>query len=118
MTKQRQRQGRRVRDSNQSEERFGGKHWLGEGLDGQESLFLELDPFVFRADATICQMARSIYFELTPQRERLSALLLPDGEAIGYHLGFLSSMYQVYLAIPEFDELREAAAEEFSFFLS
>lgn len=90
-------------------------HWLQEGTAGQESLLLELDPFLFAADQTISTLSSSIAFNFEPDDyEKPFAVLVPPDGAIGWPLGYLSKHYNTYLALDDEDELACQAADRFN----
>jgi len=88
-------------------------HWLGEGIDGQQTLASELDPYVYRADQTICQKLRASYFERGAGAEKGKLLLCPPDDALGYHMGVLSESYDIFVQTRGWDEFSEEVAEHF-----
>ncbi|MFN8389103.1 MAG: hypothetical protein U0136_02290 [Bdellovibrionota bacterium] len=92
-------------------------HWLGEGIDGQESLFVELDPYLYRADRNLCQVIKFFFYELKDSgglsSDKPWALLCPAPDAVGWHVGVLAEFFQVSILAPERDELREQVAHRF-----
>lgn len=89
-------------------------HWLGEGVSGQGSLFAELDPYIYRADAEICQLAKSMRFERSSDREKMRILLCPPADAIGWQLAELTDYGLVWVQHQQPDDFQEEVAEVFN----
>ena len=93
-------------------------HWLGEGMDGQDSLFFELDPYLYSADRELAQAIRSFYFRLRDSKvfnngDKPKVLFCPPQDAVGFQLGLLSEFFSVSLLAEERDTIREEACAEF-----
>jgi hypothetical protein len=109
---------RREKSERRREKKDGEGHWLGEGLDGQESLLLELDPFLYRADRTLCQLIKAHFFDLReqgmlPADNKGFALYCPPEDAVGWHIGFLSEFFRLSLLAAERDALQEEVCARF-----
>ena len=90
------------------------KHWLGEGSDGQESLLLDLDPYLFAADAVLCRAASTVAHRYDGDEKRPLAMLIPPRGTVSWHIGYLAKKFDLCLWIFEQDEIIEEAAEYFN----
>ena len=106
-TRRKPHSGKRIRPSDV-------RHWLDEGVAGQESLRLELDPFLYAADAAVYRIASSVAHRNRDKNARPVALFVPACGGIGWQLGFLSQHYDVVLICDDADAITVAAAEHFN----
>lgn len=90
------------------------EHWLGLGVEGQQSLLSDIDPYLYVSDAAFCNLIKSIHFGKSRRKEKTRALLIPPGGRVSWHQAFLAEMYKVYVWAEELDEVQEQAAERFS----
>lgn len=88
-------------------------HWLGEGINGQQALAAELDPYIYRSDQTIFQKLKASYFERGAGEEKGKLLLCPPDDALGYQMGALAEIFDVFIQTRSWDEFSEEVAEHF-----
>lgn len=92
-------------------------HWLEEGELGQESLLLDLDPFLYAADATICRLAGAAAYDDPGDPERPFGLLVPPHDAIAWQQAVLSRRYRLAVWGDHEDPISEQAADQFKIHL-
>ncbi len=88
-------------------------HWLSEGADGQDSLLLELDPYLYCLDQTISTIAASIWHKYEGEATNPFGMLVQSEGSVGWHIGYLSQKYNLYVHCEELDPVIEQAAERF-----
>ena len=89
------------------------RHWLEEGVAGQESLLLELDAWLYALDQPLAAIASGVAHACVPRQERPFAVFIPLYDTIGWQLASLSKHYNVYLWSENGDELLTRAANVF-----
>lgn len=87
------------------------RHWLGEGVAGQESLLMELTPALYALDQTLASVAGSVAHRAGS--EKPFAIFVPPEGTVGWQLGYLSKKFRIYLWSEASDEFVEAAADHF-----
>jgi hypothetical protein len=88
-------------------------HWLGEGALGQESLFDDLNPFLFAVDRHLCQFVKKVCREYSGPRVRPNAVLIPPYPQVPWHIAHLSNYFNVVVWSDVGDFVSEAAIEQF-----
>ncbi len=90
------------------------RHWLGEGENGEDSLLLEFDPYLYVADAQLHRIIASAGHEASGGDARPFALYLPASDATGWHLATLSRYFRVSICASTEDPAQEIAADYFA----
>ncbi len=94
------------------------QHWLGHGIDGQDALLFDLDPYLYAADPIICRIAQQVAHS-APDRaksepnERPKAALLLGYDLNPWTVGFLSERFDVALVTEYVDPIVEETADQF-----
>ena len=90
-------------------------HWLNEGINGEESLLLELDPYLFACDQMLSTLSSSVAHraETEAKGELPFAVLVPPEGSVGWQLGYLSKKFNVYIWADEGDDFLREAADQF-----
>jgi len=99
---------RRGREHDESDKRS-----LELDVEEQQSLFLELDPYIYRADQVLLQTLKSFAFEQRFGSERGRIILLPPPDAVGYQVGVLSEMFDTALFASDPDGLHDEITRRF-----
>ncbi len=86
---------------------------LERDFEEQQSLFLELDPYIYRADQVLFQVLKSFSFERRTRSEKPRALLCPPNDAVGYQIGALSELFQATLFASDPDSLHDEVVRRF-----
>lgn len=86
--------------------------WQLQTLDSEESLFIELEPFLFTADAELCQLARTVAFAERTSGEPLSALLFPPREGVGWLQAYLAEHFDVTVCSATVEPLLEEVSQQ------
>lgn len=89
------------------------RHWLGEGLAGQESLLSEITPFLYAADATIFRHASQIAHHYHGPEERPLATVISPSGSIPWHVGQLSKHFDVCLLLEQYDPMIDGLTSSF-----
>lgn len=89
-------------------------HWLDEGEQGQESLLLDIDSFLYAADGTICRLAGAAAYDDPGDPERPFALLLPPHDTVPWQQGVLGRRYRLSVWGSPDDPVSCAAADQFN----
>ena len=92
-------------------------HWLEEGELGQDSLLLDVDPFLYAADATLCRIAGAAAYDDPGDPERPFALLIPPQDAIAWQQAVLGRRYRLAMWGDYEDPISEQAADQFKIHL-
>jgi len=95
------------------------EHWLGHGLDGQEALLFDLDPYLYALDAHICRVSQQIAFSTDarvskPSKERPKAAIILGDELNPWSIGFLSEKFDLVLVTDFIDPIVEETADHFN----
>ncbi len=90
------------------------RHWLGEGENGEDSLLLEFDPYLYVADPQLHRIIASAGHEAAGGDARPFALYLPPHEATGWHIAALSRYFRVSICASTEDPAQEVAADYFA----
>lgn len=90
------------------------EQWRADPLDGPDSLFFELEPYLYCADATLCQFARTIAFSEHDGGDSPPAVLFPPRDGIGWMQGLLSESFQVTVCTPTPEPLLEEVSQQFN----
>ena len=95
------------------------EHWLGHGIDGQEALLFDLDPYLYAFDAQICKISQQIAFSkderaLKSSKERPKAAIILGDELNPWSVGFLSEKFDVVLVTNFIDPIVEETADHFN----
>ena len=89
-------------------------HWLGEGSDGQDALFVEVEPGLLTIDHALCKFASQFANAYDGYHTKPLSVLVPPQDAVGFHLGFLHERFDVWLWSANSDDLLESAADHFN----
>lgn len=89
------------------------RHWLGEGGVGQESLFLDLDPYLYVLDQAICKCIALGAHEYDNHEGRPLAVLVPPEESVSWHIGYVGNLYDLLVCAEPDNEIRNEAACQF-----
>ena len=88
-------------------------HWLGEGLAGQESLLIDLDPYLYAADPIVSKsIAQSAHHYDGDNARALGVIVTPE-EAIPWHIAHMRKWCEVCVCAPSYDPLLEEVAHTF-----
>ncbi len=90
------------------------EHWLGEGIQGQETLLDDLDPTLYLADSAVSSLITSTALNSDRRDRRPQAILVPDQGTIGWHIGFLAKRFDVSVWTGDDDELISETAYRFN----
>jgi hypothetical protein len=86
------------------------QHWLGQGSLGQESLFLELCPYLYILDQSIYKLAYQVASQHEIRGDKPVALIVSAQDTIGWQIGYISKLFDIYLcSSPDTPGLYEAA---------
>lgn len=95
------------------------EHWLGFGIDGQDALLLDLDPYLYVLDSLICRIAQQTAFTVDERfrsepSERPKAAILLGYDLNPWTVGFLSERFDVALVSDYVDPIVEETADRFN----
>lgn len=107
-------QFRRKPHSGRSRSASNYEHWLGEGIQGQETLVDDLDPTLYLADSAICSLITSTALACGSRDRRPQAILVPNEGEIGWHIGYLAKRFDVAVWTGDDDELISETAYRFN----
>ncbi len=95
------------------------QHWLGHGVDGQETLLIDLDPYLYVLDSYICKVSQQIAFSEDLRisklsKERPKAAIILGEELNPWSIGYLSDRFDVVLVTDFIDPIIEETANRFN----
>jgi hypothetical protein len=100
--------------SGRSRSDSGYDHWLGEGVQGQETLLDDLDPTLYLVDSVISSLITSTALGADRRDRRPQAILVPAEGSLGWHVGALAKRFEVAVWTAEDDELISETAYHFN----
>lgn len=90
-------------------------HWLGEGSIGQDCLLDTLDASLLALDEKVYRIANNYRRTHNHVGDAQAAVLIPPPERAFWSVGYLSSIFELFLVNDEYDDLQEKASWEFNF---
>ncbi len=87
--------------------------WQLESLESADARFLELEPFLYCADAALCQLARTVAFTEGHTSDQSAAVVFPPRDGVGWLQGFLSEYYEVTVCSATAEPLLEEVTSRF-----
>lgn len=89
------------------------RHWLDEGIRGQDCLFDDLTKQLFVLDPEICKRASQFAHRFDSGDDRPVAFIVAESMSVSWYLGYLSKFFQVWILTDEVDTLLEEACQHF-----
>ncbi len=92
------------------------EHWLGHGIDGQDALLFDLDPYLYALDAQVCRVSQQVAHaaeQRLSKGERPKAAILLGFDLNPWSVGFLSERFDVVLVTEFVDPIVEETAQRF-----
>lgn len=88
-------------------------HWLGEGIAGQESLLIDLDPYLYAADPIISKSIAQSARAYSGDNARALGVIVTPAEAIPWHIAHMRKWCEVCVCAPDYDPLLEEVVGAF-----
>jgi hypothetical protein len=90
----------------------GAEHWLGHGVEGQDALLFDLDPYLYALDPVICKIASQVS-RYEREDERGKAAILLGYDLNPWVVGFLAERFDLALVTEFADPIVEETALRF-----
>jgi len=88
-------------------------HWLGEGLEGQDTLISEIDADWYSADRQIYSLSQSVFHQIDKRADTPHACIWTAEDSIPWHIGWLSNSFRTVVVSDSVDPILESYCVEF-----